>query len=202
MERKVCLQRKSQNVPLRGGSAMFLQKHLGLDETIIFCQENSFVTKYQPMGDGMWQESSITAMPRRSHCSEPTIRYQDLAALKACWRITPIPQSLPWLQKILPSNSCVSELTFKMLGGYGWQQNSSLITFQHVARHELVHSLIQCGQIARVIFCPQTRVFWTSSLPETYPRRALNKRDFFQFSGFAMTSSCLLGADQKFNGKK
>lgn len=30
----------------------------------------------------------------------------------------------------------------------------------------------------------------------------MNKRDFFQFLGVAMTSSCFLSADQKFNGKK
>lgn len=89
-----------------------------------------------------------------------------------------------------------------MLGGSGWLQSSSLITFQRVACHEFINSLIRCGQIARVIFCPQTLVFWTSSLSETYPRRALNKRDFFQFLGVAMTSSCFLSADQKFNGKK
>lgn len=181
---------------------MFLQKHLSLDETIVFCQENSFITKYQPMGGGTWQKSSITAMPRRSRHSEATLRYQDLTAPKACWQITPIPQSLPWLQKTLPSNLCVSELTFKMLGGSGWLRSSSLITFHCVACHELVNSLTQCGQIARVIFCPQTLVFWTSSSLETYPRRALNKSDFFQFSGLAMTSSCFLSADQKFNGKK
>lgn len=129
-------------------------------------------------------------------------RYQDFAAPKACWQITPIPQSLLWLQKSLPSNSWVSVLTFKMLGGSGWLQSSSLITFQRVACHELINSLIQCGQIARVIFCPQTLAFWTSSLSETYPRRASNKKDFFQFSGLAMTSLCFLSGDQKFNGKK
>jgi len=37
----------------RGGSAMFPQKHLGIDEIIICCQENCFITKHQPMGDGM-----------------------------------------------------------------------------------------------------------------------------------------------------
>lgn len=45
------------------------------------------------------------------------------------------------------SKSCVSELTFRMLGDSGWLQSSSLITFQCVACHELSATLIQCGQI-------------------------------------------------------
>lgn len=34
------------------------------------------------------------------------------------------------------------------------------------------------------------------------PQEGCKQRKFFQFSGLAMTSSCFLSADQKFNGKE
>lgn len=45
-------------------------------------------------------------------------------------------------------------------------------------------------------------MFWISSLSEACPRRALNQKDFFQFSGLTVTSLCFLGVDLKFNVKK
>lgn len=42
-------------------------KHRCLDEIVVFCQENDFVIKYQPTGDGTWQKSCLMAMPGSCH---------------------------------------------------------------------------------------------------------------------------------------
>lgn len=52
---KHALERRVSHIP----------EHLSLDGIIIPCQENCFVTKYQPLGDRMGQKPSIRTMPRR-----------------------------------------------------------------------------------------------------------------------------------------
>lgn len=82
--------------------------------------------------------------------------------------------------KDLPSKSCVSELTFRMLGDAGWLQSSSLITFQCVACHELIASLIQCGQI---VSCFVHKHFNIGPPPcqRLTPRGLLTRRTFSSF---------------------
>lgn len=52
---KHALERRVSHIP----------EHLSLDGIIVPCQENCFVTKYQPLGDRMGQKPSIRTMPRR-----------------------------------------------------------------------------------------------------------------------------------------